>query len=126
MKMPMSEDAYKFGRKLAAKKYTHPDDRLAVADLLERWNLGLGSTLAERRMALRLSREVTLIDQSAAQDEVVTLPSVARVLATADPPADEDTDTPIDEPDPETGDDDAEDDLDDDTNDFYADALEDA
>ena len=126
MQMPMSEDALQFARKQAAKKYTYPDDRLAVADLLERWNLGLGSTPAERRMALRLSREDTLIDQSAAQNDVTTLPSVARVLAAADPPADEDTDTPIDEPDPETGDDDAEDDLDDYANDFYADALEDA
>ena len=54
-------------------------------------------------MALRLSREDTLIDQSAALNEVGTLPSVARVMATADAPADEDADTP-DVPDPETGD----------------------
>jgi transposase InsO family protein len=125
MKMPLSEDALQFARKQAASKYTYPDDRLAVADLLERWNLGLGSTLAERRMALRLSREATLIDQTEPQD-VVTLPSVARVLATADPPATEDTDAMIEEPDPETGDDDDNDDLDDDASDFYADALEDA
>lgn len=93
---------------------------------MERWNLGLGSTLAERRMALRLSREDVVLEQADTQDEVTTLPSVARVLATADPPAAEDTDTTLDEPDPETGDDDAEDDLDDCANDFYADALEDA
>jgi transposase InsO family protein len=126
MKLPLSEDALQFARKLAASKYTYPDDRLAVADLLERWNLGLGSTLSERRMALRLSREDTLIDQSAAQDEVATLPSVACVLATADPPAADDMDKPVDEPDPETGDDDAEDELDDYATDFYADALDDA
>lgn len=125
MEMPLSQDALQFARKLAASKYTYPDDRLAVTDLLERWNLGLGSTLAERRMALRLSREDTLIDQSAALNDVGTLPSVARVMATADPPADEEPDTP-DVPDPETGDDDAEDELDDYVSDFYADALEDA
>lgn len=85
----------------------------------------MGSTLAERRMALRLSREDTLIDQSAALNDVGILPSVARVMATADPPADEEPDTP-DVPDPETGDDDAEDELDDYVSDFYADALEDA
>jgi transposase InsO family protein len=127
MKMPMSEDALQFARKLAASKYTYPDDRLAAADLLERWNLGLGSTLAERRMALRLSREAAQVDETEPQDEVVALPSVARVLATADPPAaganGEET---IEEPDPETGDDDVDDDLDDDASDFYADALEDA
>lgn len=125
MDMPMSEDALQFARKQAAAKYTYPDDRLAVADVLERWNLGLGSTLAERRMALRLSREDTLIDQNEPQDEVAALPSVARVLATADPPTEEDDET-IGEPDPETGDDDVEEELDDYANDFYADALEDA
>jgi transposase InsO family protein len=123
MKMPLSEDALRFARKQAASKYTYPDDRLAVADLLERWNLGLGSTLAERRMALRLSREAALIDETELQDEVVTLPSVARVLATADPPAaGAKGEEKIEEADPETGDDD----LDDDASDFYADALEDA
>jgi len=126
LEMPLSEDALQFARKLAASKYTYPDDRLAVADLLERWNLGLGSTLTERRMALRLSREDAALDQPDTQDEVTTLPSVARVLATADPPAAGDPDTTLDEPDPETGDDDAEDDLDDYATDFYADALEDA
>lgn len=127
MQMPLSEDALRFARKLAASKYTYPDDRLAVADLLERWNLGLGSTLSERRMALRLSREDALIDQSEPQDEVTALPSVARVLAAADLPADEDDlDNAIDEPGPETGDDDAEEDLDDYADDFYGDALEDA
>ncbi|MCI4674053.1 Mu transposase C-terminal domain-containing protein [Candidatus Mycolicibacterium alkanivorans] len=126
MEMPLSEDALQFARKLAASKYTYPDDRLAVANLLERWNLGLGSTLAERRMALRLSRGATLIDETETQDEVVTLPSVARVLATADPPAAEDPDRTIDELDPDFGDDDAEDELDDYANDFYAEALDDA
>jgi transposase InsO family protein len=126
MKMPMSEDALRFARKQAAWKYTYPDDRLAVADLLERWNLGLGSTLAERRMALRLSRETALIDEAETQDDVATLPSVARVLATAQPSAAEDADETIAAPDPETGDDDVDEDLDDDASDFYADALEDA
>ena len=89
--MPLSEDALRFARKLAASKYTYPDDRLAVADLLERWNLGLGSTMAERRMALRLSREAALLGRDRrTQDEVATLPSVARVLATAKPAAAED------------------------------------
>ncbi|EIC65498.1 Mu transposase C-terminal domain-containing protein [Mycobacteroides abscessus] len=123
--MPLSEDALQFARKLASVKYTYPDDRRAVTDLLERWNLGLGSTLAERRMALRLSREASLIDEIAVHDQVSTLPSVAHVLATADPPTDQNLEV-IEEPDPETGDDDAEDDLDGDVNDFYADALEDA
>ena len=57
--------------------------------LLERWNLGLGSSVAERRIALRLSREAVLLDEREKQGEVATLPSVSRVLATASPPEDE-------------------------------------
>jgi hypothetical protein len=124
--MPLSEDALRFARKLAAVKYTYPDDRLAMADLLERWNLGLGLTLSERRMALRLSREAGLIDAPSTEPAVVSLPSVARVLATADPPvtvSDDDSER-WEDIDPESGDDDTGDDLS--GGGFYADALEDA
>lgn len=121
MGMPLSEDAMKFARKLAAAKYTYPDDRLAAYDLFQRWNIGLGDTLAERRMALRLSREAVLLDELRPQDEVGALPSVARVLGAAELPAESPAEK-LEEPDPETGDDD----LDEDLEDFYADALEDA
>lgn len=126
MDMPLSEDALQFARKLAASKYTYPDDRLAVADLLARWNLGLGSSVAERRIALRLSREASLVDAAEPTDEVAALPSVARVLAMA-APADVDDTAPVEEDEPEAGDDDTDDELDTfDEDDFYADALEDA
>ena len=81
--------------------------------------------MAERRIALRLSREASLLD-AAEPDEVAALPSVARVLAMAAPPGVDDTE-PVEEDAPEGGDDDAEDELDAfDEDDFYADALEDA
>ncbi|MFD0348392.1 Mu transposase C-terminal domain-containing protein [Kitasatospora aburaviensis] len=118
-RMPLSEDALAFARKLAASKYRYPDDRLAVADLLERWNLGLGTTLAERRMALRLSREQAAIElpETGAQP-ALPLPSVREALK-AEPAADEPGM-------PEAGDDDDAD-LEDlaGEDDFYADALED-
>lgn len=126
MQMPLSEDALAFARKLAAANYTYPDDRLAIADLLERWNLGLGTTPAERRMALRLSREALLIETGEPRDQVATLPSVAKVLATAGPPPAVSADDAAGEPDPETGDDDDADDLEEALDDFYSDALEDA
>ncbi|NUP48494.1 MAG: DDE-type integrase/transposase/recombinase [Catenulispora sp.] len=69
--MPMSEDALTFARKLAVKKYTYSDDRLAVADLLERWNLGLGMTLAERRMALRAARDQAAFAIDITDDEAL-------------------------------------------------------
>ncbi|MGW4517705.1 helix-turn-helix domain-containing protein [Streptomyces sp. NPDC004393] len=116
--MPLSEDALFFARKLAAAKYRYPDDRLAVADLLERWNLGLGTTLAERRMALRVSREQAALDLPSS--DTATLASVRTALGRDAAPAEQPR-----QPEPEMGDDDAADldDLADD--DFYADALED-
>ena len=129
--MPLSEEALGFARKLATAKYRYPDDRIAVSDLLERWNLGLGTTLAERRMALRLSREQAAMDLPATEEEaVVSLPSVRRALGSASQTAEPE------EPLVEGGDDD-EADLEDlveeetslensgDEDDFYADTLED-
>lgn len=115
LEMPLSDDALRFARRLAAAKYTYPDDRIAVADLLERWHVGLAQTRAERRMALRLAREQAelLATAEPAPDEVTALPSVARVLKAA---AGEERGRPDaaatsgDEPD---------------DGDFYADALED-
>ncbi|CAG6399036.1 hypothetical protein SCOCK_80191 [Actinacidiphila cocklensis] len=125
VRMPLSEDALAFARKLASSKYRYPDDRLAVADLLERWNLGLGTTLAERRMALRLSREQAAIELPETDEEVVvSLPSVRKALGTQQPnPEPEEPELPGAL---ETGDDDDAD-LEDlaDEDDFYADALED-
>jgi hypothetical protein len=129
--MPLSEDALAFARRLAARKYTYPDDKVAVADLLERWNLGL-DTLAQRRMALRLSREQATIDlppSSSPEQVVSSLPSVARVLAVTSEPVSElsdETREGLVEPVEEVGDDDADDfdELDGDE-DFYADAFED-
>jgi hypothetical protein len=64
--MPLSDEALQFARKLAAAKYRYPDDRL---DLLQRWKLGLGTTtLAERRIALRISRDQAAIDLPDAAD----------------------------------------------------------
>jgi hypothetical protein len=114
--MPLSDEALQFARKLAAAKYRYPDDRLAMADLLQWWNLGLGTTLAERRMALRISREQAALDLPADADPVASLPSVRRVLE-----APESSGAVAQE----VGDDDAVDDLADGGDDFYAEALED-
>lgn len=120
--MPLSEDALRFARQLAAATYTYPDDKIAMADLLERWNVGLGDSRAERRMALRQSRErSTLIEPDEAAEATITqLPSVAKVL---DPTVSDEPEVEVTEPIAEMGDDD-EVDLDD-LDDFYADALED-
>lgn len=137
LEMPLSEDALAFARKLAASKYRYPDDRIAIADLLERWKIGLATTPAERRIVLRLSREQK--DLEIPDDTSVTsLPSVQKALEGIRLPADDGAaedagaqGAEVQDEGPEMGDDDAEDLetleaeesalVDDD--DFYADAL---
>ncbi|WPW26343.1 Mu transposase C-terminal domain-containing protein [Streptomyces atratus] len=123
LQMPLSEEALQFARRLAAKQCTYPNDRLAVALLLERWNLGLGNSLVERRMALRLSREQAAVDLPKDEaSEVDVLPSVARVLSLPEQPS-----APaIESGEAEQGDDDADglEELDEELG-FYATALKD-
>ena len=107
-----------------------PDDRLAIADLLERWNLGLGQTIAERRMILRLSREQAAIEVPETEDDVISLPSVRKALGESGEPREKAAEEPQAEYAAEMGDDDEVDleDLAEDEDfdeDFYADALED-
>ena len=115
--MALSEDALRFARKKAAEKYRYPDDRLAIEDLLQRWNLGLGTTLAERRMALRLAREESLLDPDHTQDSPAAEPSW-----TAEDDNCDGGDT-CQNTEPQSGDDDDDDDGDDD---FYVGAFQDA
>lgn len=121
--MPFSEDALAFARELAAAKYTYPDDTVAVADLFERWKLGLGATAKERRIALRMSRDqaVLLNNLPGLQEpEVAQLPSVARVMAAAGADEVKSEGSDSEEQALETGDDDSGE-----PENFYADALED-
>jgi len=79
LEMPLSGDALAFARRLAASKYRYPDNRIAVADLLERWKLGLATTPAERRIVLRLSREQKAFDIPD-DTSVTSLPSVQKAF----------------------------------------------
>ena len=121
--MPFSEDALQFARRLAATKYTYPDDAIAAADLFQRWNLGLAATAKERRIALRMSRDqaVLLNDVPGPREpEVAQLPSVAHAMAAAGAGEVKTDSSDSEEQTQETGDDDAGE-----PEDFYADALED-
>jgi hypothetical protein len=103
-------DALAFARKLAASKYRYPDDLIAIADLLERWKVGLATTPTERRIVLRLPREQKALDIPD-DTSVTSLPSVQKSLEGMRPPADDGVseDAGAQDEIPEMGDDDAED-----------------
>lgn len=83
LKAPFSEDRLAYARRLAKRKYNYPNDELAMELLLERWNLGLGKSAAERRAALRLSRqdEVLCATDDLGTHPATKLPSVQRALS---------------------------------------------
>jgi hypothetical protein len=108
---PFSREALTFARRLAASKYTYPNDRLALTDLLKRWNMGLDMNRTERRMALRISREQAAVELPDLDDDqpLEQLASVRKVLEASAGPADR---PPAEPEGAEAGDDDDPDELD--------------
>jgi hypothetical protein len=81
---PMNEDGLLFARELVKAKHRYFDDKLALSEFLERRNLSQGHSMAERRAALRLSRQqsgLTLDVKQAAR--VRELPSAQRIFDTS-------------------------------------------
>jgi len=79
---PFSFEAIGYARRLAAALDRFPDTIGALEDLLGRWNVGLGASPAERRMALRLASARAALELPA--PPVSTLPSVRAALAGID------------------------------------------
>ncbi|WP_253842855.1 helix-turn-helix domain-containing protein [Mycobacterium colombiense] len=68
--LPMSEDATQYARKLARARGMAADPEVALEAMLRQWNLDLGSSAAERRIALRLARNrATLVGDLTTDDE---------------------------------------------------------
>ena len=104
--VPFSAEALAYARRLARKTDRFPDDRRALAELLERWDAGLTRNPTERRIALRLSqqRNDRLMSDG---DEAASVTDLASVRA-----ANARTTDPTDEAEPLAGDDDDPDELD--------------
>ena len=84
---PFSEEALHYARRVVLQEHGFVDDRLALDELLTRWNLHMGVSAAERRMALRLSRrDEALSNQIEVTDAAVVagLPAVQAVTGPAD------------------------------------------
>jgi hypothetical protein len=66
----MAEDGVKYARRLAAARGTSTEADAALAAMLEQWNLGLGRSTAERRIALRLAKQrAELLGEFTTEDE---------------------------------------------------------
>jgi transposase InsO family protein len=88
---PFSEEALQYARRIVLQEHGFVDDQLALDELLTRWNLHMGVSAKERRMALRMSRQdEALSNQVELTDAAVVagLPTVQAVTGRADrPPA---------------------------------------
>lgn len=56
LNMPMSDERLSYLRRQAAQQHEEFDDRLILDELLSGWNLGMGTSTTEKRIALRMSR----------------------------------------------------------------------
>lgn len=85
---PMNEDGLHFGRNLAKKLYRFFDDKVALAELLERRHLSQGHTMAERSAALRLSRQPSTlgldVQAAVSPPELLTAQGLVALSATSD------------------------------------------
>jgi len=78
---PMNEEGLHFARELAKSKHRYFDDKLALTEFLERRHLSQGHTMAERRAALRLSREQSTLSIDAKSAVMVAdLPTAQRAI----------------------------------------------
>ena len=111
--MAFSDEGLRYFRKIILDKHGFVDDRLALDAMFTRWNLGIGLSPKERRMALRMSREDAALSRQADTEEaevVLDLPSVKAAFTTDSIPKP----SPVEELVTEFDDDDSDDDLDDD------------
>jgi hypothetical protein len=125
--LPMSEDGLQFARRLAKAGGTSTEPGAALKAMLVQWNLDLGRTLAERRIALRLARErAALVSDLVTDDEQQARVFIEQLRAAESPSSptsqsrasDDDVDDDLD-----VFDDDADDDIDDET--YYAETFKD-
>ncbi|MGH2856935.1 MAG: Mu transposase C-terminal domain-containing protein [Solirubrobacteraceae bacterium] len=83
--VPFSAETLVYARRLARQTDRFPDDRRALAELLERWDAGLTRNPTERRMALRLAQQRTDRLGAPDEEEKATVTDLASVRAVTEP-----------------------------------------
>jgi transposase InsO family protein len=88
--MAFSDEALKYTRRQVLRRDGAVDFTSALDEMLTRWNIHLGQTVEERRMALRTAREDFALSKQVQTDaeSVAALPSVAQAVAATAAPAD--------------------------------------
>jgi transposase InsO family protein len=81
--VPFSAETLAYARRLARQSDRFPDDRRALAELLERWDAGLTRNPTERRMALRLAQQREERLRAAAEQDGASVTDLASVRAVA-------------------------------------------
>ena len=77
--MAFSDEGLRYFRRIVLRRARFVDDRLALDEMLTRWNLGMGTSAHERRIAVRMSRAGAALSHQASTDDataVHALPSV--------------------------------------------------
>lgn len=79
--MPFSEDTLHFARALFSRDHDFIDDQKALLDLFDRWQLGMGKSPAERRMALRLARQEAALSNQVGNADAESVAALTSVKA---------------------------------------------
>ncbi|MCA2275246.1 MULTISPECIES: helix-turn-helix domain-containing protein [Mycobacterium avium complex (MAC)] len=109
--MPFSDEGLRYFRRIIRDEKGFIDDRLALDAMLTRWNLGMGRSVAERRIALRMSRADSALSHQVVVDDATLVESLPSVQDTISPPAHASDSTTRHNREGEHGDDDRDDDL---------------
>jgi transposase InsO family protein len=111
--IPFSDEGLRYFRRIVRDQNGFVNDRLALDEMLTRWNLGMGQSVQERRIALRMARSDAALSHQASTDDATVVGQLPSVNAALAPEADSDTNQ-IPNVSAELGDDDNDDELDDD------------
>jgi hypothetical protein len=82
--VPFSDDGLRFARELAFQQHGVVDDIFALRELLSRWNLSLGVSPKERRIALRMSRQEQALSKQIETEDAAAVRALSSVAALQD------------------------------------------
>lgn len=104
--VPFSDDGLRFARELIFQQHCVVDDVFALRELLKRWNLSMGISPKERRIALRMSRQEQALSRQIETEDAEAVRALSGVAALRYDDRDDHTALPAVPTVPESSDDD--------------------